>query len=155
MGAGQCLIQTSHCIVTVFLPMPRKHRGARAAREELGGALVQARQGRGLCACGGGEPVVGHQEAGVVGGGMEVGERDRGTDAEPGDGAHIARGRARLPQGTAGLPRGREIVAVTPRLPLGRAPRLPGEGEAGGMRGAPRQNCAPLSGCERLQYLLM
>jgi hypothetical protein len=92
MGAGQCLIQTSHCIVTVFLPMPRKHRGARAAREELGGALVQARQGRGLCACGGGEPVVGHQEAGVVGGGMEVGERDRGTDAEPGMGHNIAGG---------------------------------------------------------------
>ncbi|AQK83670.1 hypothetical protein ZEAMMB73_Zm00001d037339 [Zea mays] len=28
--------------------MPRKHRGARVAREELGAALVRARQGRGI-----------------------------------------------------------------------------------------------------------
>jgi hypothetical protein len=54
MGAGQCLIQTSHCIVTVFLPMPRKHRGARGeggARRRLGsgetGAGAMCLWGRG------------------------------------------------------------------------------------------------------------
>jgi hypothetical protein len=138
-GAGQCLIQTSHCIVTVFLPMPRKHHGARAAREELGGALVRARQGRGLCACGGGEPVAGHQEAGVVGGGMEVGERDRGTDADLGDGARYYAREGELAAGDT------EIIARAS------AEIATGEGKTGGMRGGVPHGRTCTTGCERLQ----
>jgi hypothetical protein len=98
--------------------MPRKHRGARVAREELGAALVRARQGRGITkqgwwASGGGRS----------GRGMEVGERDRGTDADLGDGGTIlSRGRARLP-------RGREIAAGEGELAAGDVEIAAGEGE--------------------------
>lgn len=55
MCGGQCLIHTSpHRIVVVFLPMPRKHHGARdegGARRRLGSGET----GAGLCVCGGGD----------------------------------------------------------------------------------------------------
>jgi hypothetical protein len=104
MGAGQCLIQTSHCIVTVFLPMPRKHRGARGeggARRRLGsgetgagamclwgrGTRGGARQGHGRRTGEGAQYGGGESEIAAGDGGIAAGEGDCRGDAEIAAGA--------------------------------------------------------------------
>jgi hypothetical protein len=89
--------------------------------------LVQARQGRGLCACGEGEPVAG---------------RDRGTDAEPGDGAQYCAGEGEIAAGDGGIAAGEGDCRGDAEIAAGASAEI-----AGGGRGERDAGCPTAEPC--------